>query len=145
MFDKAERPPKKKLKLIKVPEKIQKILEQLYNDSLDVLDLTNAELGDSVVVQICQFLRGTKVRSVKFIRNKLSDEVIPRMMFALGSIITMNLSQNNLTEHALDYLIAKRNLMPNMKSIILSQNRIIERKHKNHIDRLRKLDLTVSV
>lgn len=82
---------------------------------------------------------------MKFIRNKLSDEVIPRMMFALGSIITMNLSQNNLTEHALDYLIANRNLMPNMKSIILSQNRIIERKHKNHIDRLRKLDLTVSV
>lgn len=108
-------------------------MEQLYNDSLDVLDLTNAELGDNVIVQICEFLRGTKVRSVKLIRNKLSDEVIPRIMFSLGSIITLNLSQNNLTEHALDYLIANRSLMPNMKSIILSQNKIIERKHKNHI------------
>lgn len=67
------------------------------------------------------------------------------MMFAFGSIITLNLSQNNLTEHALDYLIANRSLMPNMKSIILSQNKIIERKHKSLIERLRKLDLTVSI
>ena len=35
--------------------------------------------------------------------------------------------------------------MQNMKNIILSQNKIIERKHKTKIEKLRKLDLTVSV
>ncbi len=121
------------------------MLDQLYNDTLDLLDLTNAELGDSTILQICEFLRGSKVRSVKFIRNKLSDDAIPKMILALGNISTINLSQNMLTEHTLDHLINHRAQMPNMKSVILSQNKIIERKHKNHIDRLRKLDLTVSV
>lgn len=120
-------------------------MDQLYSDTLDLLDLTNAELGDGTILQICEFLRGSKVRSVKFIRNKLTDDAIPKMMPALENIVTINLSQNMLTEHALDYLIGYRAQMPNMKSIILSQNKIIERKHKGHIDRLRKLDLTVSV
>jgi hypothetical protein len=124
---------------------VEKVLDQLYNDTLDLLDLTNSELGDSTILQICEFLRGSKVRSVKFIRNKLSDDAIPKMILALGNISTINLSQNMLTEHTLDHLINHRAQMPNMKSVILSQNKIIERKHKNHIDRLRKLDLTVSV
>jgi len=117
----------------------------LYNDTLDVLDLTNAELGDSTILQICEFLRGTKVRTVKFIRNKLSDDVIPKLMSSMHCVVTLNLGQNLLTEHAIDHLINNRNSMPNMKSIILSQNKIIERKHKSLIEKLRKLDLTVSV
>jgi hypothetical protein len=40
-------------------------------------------------------------------------------------VVTLNLSQNLLTEHAIDHLISNRNNMPNMKSIILSQNKII--------------------
>lgn len=52
---------------------MEKMLDLLYCDTLDLLDLTNAELGDGVVLQICEFLRGTKVRSVKLIRNKLTD------------------------------------------------------------------------
>jgi hypothetical protein len=73
------------------------LLEQLYNDTLDTLDLTNCELGDAIILQICEFLRGSKVRTVKFIRNKLSDDVIPKMMNALSYIATLNLSQNLLT------------------------------------------------
>jgi len=142
---KTERPPKKKLKLIKVPEKIEKILELLYSDTLDLLDLTNAELGDSTILQICEFLRGTKVRVAKFIRNKLTDEALPKMIYALGNITTLYLSQNLLTEQAIEVLIASRSSLPSLKSVILSQNKIIERKHKGAIERLRKLDVVVSV
>jgi hypothetical protein len=144
-LEKSERPTKKKLKMIRVPEKFDKTLDLLFADTLDLLDLTNAELGDSTILQICEFLRGTKVRSVKFIRNKLTDDAIPKMIPSLGLVIILNLSQNLLTEHTLDYLITYRNSLPNLKSVILSQNKIIERKHKSHIERLRKLDLTVSV
>jgi len=35
--------------------------------------------------------------------------------------------------------------MPHLRSLILSQNKIIERKHKILIEKLRKLDLNVSV
>jgi hypothetical protein len=36
-------------------------------------------------------------------------------------------------------------MLPKVKNIILSLNKIIERKHKGKIDELRKLDITVSV
>jgi hypothetical protein len=97
----------------------------LFNDTLDILDFTNAELGDNAILQICDFLRGSKVRSVKFIRNKVSDEAIPKMMLAMGCVVTLNLSQNMLTEAAINHLITLRSHMPNMKSVILSQNKII--------------------
>jgi hypothetical protein len=37
-----------------------------------VIDLTNAELGDSAVLLICKHI-GSKVRSLKLIRNRLTD------------------------------------------------------------------------
>ena len=85
------------------------------------------------------------MRVVKFIRNKLTDEAMPKMLYALGNIITLYLSQNLLTEQSIEHLIAGRSCLPNLKSVILSQNKIIERKHKAAIERLRKLDIVVSV
>lgn len=67
------------------------------------------------------------------------------MLPYLGNAITLNLSQNLLTERVLDIFIDNRELLPKVKNIILSLNKIIERKHKNKIDELRKLDITVSV
>ena len=63
----------------------------------------------------------------------------------MGGVLTLNLSQNLLTERVLDILINGRDYMPLVKSIILSQNKIIERKSKAKIDKLRSLDVTVSV
>ena len=98
-----------------------------------------------MILQICEFIPGTKVKTVKFIRNKLTDDGILKMLPYLGNQITLNLSQNLLTERVLDIFIDNRELLPKAKNIILSLNKIIERKHKNKIDELRKYDITVSV
>jgi hypothetical protein len=51
-----------------------------------------------------------------------------------------------LTEAVLDVLIKHRNgYLSGVKNIILSQNKIIERKHKGKIDQLRAMNLVVSV
>jgi len=46
-------------------------------------------------------LRGTKVRVIKFIRNKLTDDVIPKIISSLGNVVTLYLSQNLLTEQTI--------------------------------------------
>ena len=115
------------------------------NDTLETLDFTNAEMGDSMIIQMGELIKGTKIRTIKFIRNKLSDEGVGKLIPYLGNIITLNLSQNFLTEHILDILGDAKQHLPKLKNIILSQNKIIERKHKAKLEKLRKLDWTVSV
>ena len=63
----------------------------------------------------------------------------------MRGVVTLNLSQNFLTDRVLDILANGRSFLPVMRNIILSQNKIIERKHKNKIDKLRNMNLTVSV
>lgn len=84
------------------------------------------------------------MRTVKFIRNKLSDDAVSKMISSFGGVVTLNLSQNFLTEQSLNHLANQRNSMPSLKTVILSQNRIIERKHKEFIERLKRTDVNVS-
>ena len=48
-------------------------MDGIYNNTLDIIDLTNAELGDMILLQICEFVKYSKARTIKFIRNKLTD------------------------------------------------------------------------
>jgi hypothetical protein len=108
--------------------------------SLDTLDLTNAELGDALILQICEFLQGTRVRTVKFIRNKLPDEAMGKMISSFGGVVTLNLTKNFLTEKSLNHLANQRKAITSPKTVILSQNKIIE----EFIERLKRTDLNVS-
>ena len=65
----------------------------------------------------------------------------------MAGVSTLNLSQNTFTERTLDILYEhlKDCGKVELKSIILSQNKIIERKHKAKIEKLRGLGFTVSV
>jgi len=54
------------------------------------------------VGQICEFIKFGKARSLKLIRNKLTDQGIGKAISCFSSIVTLNLSQNNLTERVLD-------------------------------------------
>ena len=73
------------------------------------------------------------------IRNKLTDEGISRLIPFLGQITTLNLSQNLLTDNVLDILHENNKHLGSLRTVILSQNKIIERKHKIKIDKLKKL------
>jgi hypothetical protein len=80
-------------------------MDGIFNNSLDTIDLTNGELGDGTVIQICEFIKFSKARTVKLIRNKLSDNGIVKALPSLANASTLNLSQNNLTEAVLDIFI----------------------------------------
>lgn len=69
----------------------------MANDKLETVDFTNAELGDATMIQVCEFLRGSKARTVKLISNKLSDDAITKIVPYMDGVITLNLSQNFLT------------------------------------------------
>lgn len=94
-------------KKLKIPEKYEAIVEDLRCDRAECIDLTNAELGDAIILQLCDYIRNsTKLRSLKLIRNKLSDEAFPQLMEACteSRISSLNLGQNLLTDKALDVL-----------------------------------------
>lgn len=67
------------------------------------------------------------------------------MLPYLCNIQSLNLSQNQLTENVLNLIIENRGSLPLLKSLVLSQTKIVERKSKGTIDRLKKLDVAVSV
>lgn len=68
------------------------------SDSLETVDLTNAELGDTQILKILDLMKyNTKVKSLKLIRNKLTDEGVSSMLPLFSNLTTLNLSQNQLT------------------------------------------------
>lgn len=67
------------------------------------------------------------------------------MLPFMGNITTLNLSQNLLTDNVLDILYENKKYLPCLRTVILSQNKIVERKHKLKVDKLKKLDWNVSI
>lgn len=126
-------PTKRKSKL-KLPEKYEKVYESILNDTTEVADFTNAELGDQVMAQILESLKGKKVKTLKLIRNKLTDEGMDKVWPYLENVITLNLSQNNLTDRFVDQLLHNLPKLPNLRSVILSQTKIKERNVKLRLD-----------
>ena len=59
---------------------------------------------------------------MKLISNKLNDDTIQRILPYLGGVITLNLSQNFLTDKVLDILFNGKEHLHSIKSIILCQN-----------------------
>jgi hypothetical protein len=70
-------------------------------------------------------LQGSKAKTVKLIRNKINDETIQKILPYMGGVITLNLSQNLLTERVLDIIYNAKDELHSVKSIILSQNKIM--------------------
>ena len=62
---------------MKIPEKYEAVFDDLKNDRCDCLDFTNAQLGDATVVQLTEYIKNSsKLRTIKLIRNKLTDECL---------------------------------------------------------------------
>lgn len=90
-------------------------------------------------------MKGKRVKTLKLIRNKLTDEGLDKMLPCFVNVITLNLSQNLLTERFIDRLIEFLPKLPNLKSLILSQNKIKERSVKARLDEIKKYDIVVSL
>ena len=53
------------------------MLQDLIADKSDCIDFTNAELGDAVVIGLCDYIRGTsKLKTLKLIRCKVTDDAM---------------------------------------------------------------------
>jgi len=103
-------------------------------------------LGDSTIIQIVEMMKDNKkVRALKLIRNKLTDDGVNKIIPYLGNLVSLNLSQNVLTEHVLTLFMDNRISLPQLKSLVLSQTKIVERKSKPLIEKVKKMGLAVSV
>ena len=61
------------------------------------------------------------------------------MLPFFSNMTTINLSQNQLTENTLSLLIDSKPGMPQLKNVILSQTKIVERRSKPLIEKLKKM------
>lgn len=86
-----------------------------------------------------------KIRALKLIRNKLTDDGVNKIIPYLGNLVSLNLSQNVLTEQVLTLFMDNRISLPQLKSLVLSQTKIVERKSKPLIEKVKKMGLAVSV
>ena len=76
------------------------------------------------MAQICEFVKFSKARTIKFIRNKLTDAGVEKVIPSLANAQILNLSQNNLTESVIDIFIKHRyGYLSGLKNLILSQNK----------------------
>ena len=69
-------------------------------------------------------LEHKKVKTIKLVRNKLTDDVFPDLWRNMGNIQSLNLSQNLLTERVVGSFMKGFGGMGNVKSLTLSQNKI---------------------
>jgi hypothetical protein len=64
------------------------------------------------------------VRTVKLIRCKLTDAIMDQLWQHFKHISTLNVAQNHLSEKSIESLINHKAHMPNLRSVVLSQNLI---------------------
>lgn len=122
------------------------MFEDLRNDRLDCMDFTNAELGDAVLTQLTDYIKNShKLRTIKLIRNKLTDECIIPLLDACreGKILSLNLGQNAFTDKVFDVL--EKVELKDLRNLTLSQNKINQRSSKARIAEFKRKGLTISI
>lgn len=87
----------------------------------------------------------TRVRTLKLGKNKLSDDIIPYLWKNLSSIQTLNLSNNHFTEKLIDSFMSNLPQVPHLKSLVLTQNKIIPRALKTKVEQLRQIGILVTL
>lgn len=94
----------RKKKKLKLPEKYEPIVEDLRNDRYETIDLGGAELGDAIIISLCDYIRcSQRLRSLKLIRNKLTNDALLPILEACteANVVSLNLGQNLMTDKAL--------------------------------------------
>ena len=65
--------------------------------------------------------------------NKIGDDVFATVVGRCKSIVSLNLSYNNLSEKVLDYLSSECEQLGQLENITLSNNKIILRNVKERL------------
>ena len=72
---------------------------------MDILDLGGAGLGDSAILTISELIPSrSRLKSVKLMNNKLTDDVLPELLTRCQRIHSLNLSYNCFTERSLHFV-----------------------------------------
>ncbi|CAD8169477.1 unnamed protein product [Paramecium pentaurelia] len=136
-------------KTFKMNEKFDSIWQAFKNDNLEIVDFSNAELGDEGCQIIADQLKiCKKVKQLKLARNKISDDGATVLLQALaqnGNVVSLHLSSNMITERTLDQILQliKSSQLP--KNIYLSQTLINATKSKKKVEELKKLGYIVNI
>lgn len=130
-------------------EKFAKIINSFKQDSLEIIDLTGAELGDTGVSYIAEYIACSRnARSLKLLKNKISDEGAGVLIKALSGnyfIHTVNLTQNMLTDKSMDNFAGLIKTNSTIKNLYLSLNSISALKCKNRIKEFKTLGTNVYI
>ncbi|CAD8115841.1 unnamed protein product [Paramecium sonneborni] len=139
----------KRKKTFKINDKFEPIMQSFKNDNLEIVDLSNAELGDEGCNLIADQLKiCKKVKQLKLARNKISDDgaaIILQALILNANITSLHLSSNMISERTLDLILhlTKTGQLP--KNIYLSQTLINATKAKKKIEELKKLGYVVNI
>jgi hypothetical protein len=85
-------------------------------------------------MQILDLISGKKIKSLKLIRNKLTDDILDNLWPHLTNISVLNLSQNLFTDRVIESFISNMSKVPNLKNLVLSLNKINARNTKSRIE-----------
>lgn len=96
-------------------------------------------------MSLCPYIRKSKkLKVLKLIKNKLSDECLSELLESLAEtkVNSLNLSQNLFTDKAA-LIIYECPMSQHLKTITLSLNKINKRGVKNKVDELAKRNIAV--
>ncbi len=101
---------------------------------MDILDLGGAGLGDQAVLSISELFESrNKLKTIKLMNNKITDEAFPELLHRCRNSFSLNLSYNNLTEKSLEWLEKEAVNLGNLANITVSNNKIVLRNVKDRI------------
>lgn len=111
-----------------------------------MLDLGGAFLGEPNILIISElFTSRCKLRMVKLMNNKLTDESFPEIISRCRFIASINLSYNLITEKSLEWLEQCCDNLGELKNITLSNNKIVLRNVRERLDGLARRGVKVSL
>ncbi len=102
-----EKSDNKKRKKLDLPEKYAKIYDDLQRERLEVVDFGGAFLGDSAILTISECFQQSRgrIKQVKLMNNKLTDESFPELVSRCRLVPSLNLSYNSFSERCLEWLL----------------------------------------
>ena len=124
--------------------------ERMLNDfkkSKDTLDMTGCDLNDDEIFNVVLVASQHKpIQNLKLAKNKLTNEGLLKLLPYIDSSTSLNLSYNQLTEDILEEFINFKSVMPSLRIVTLTHNKIIhERKAKAKVEELKKMGVITAI